>query len=90
MDDDGIIKQIEKKFDKDESAIKWTQFILVRKQNGRVKDPIPPIVFGWLEKAINVLANQMIKHEGVEDPSEAMAKAGHELTDYARSIGFQL
>lgn len=89
MDDAIIIEQIEKKFDEDESAIKWTQFILVRKQNRRVEDPIPPIVFGWLEKAIGVLANQMIKHGGV-DPSKAMAKAEHELTDYARSIGFQL
>lgn len=89
MNDDIIIEQIEKKFDKDESAIKWTQFILIRKQNGRVEDPIPPVVLGWLEKAIGVLANQMINHEGV-DPSEAMSKAEHELTDYARSIGFQL
>ena len=64
MNDDIIIEQIEKKFDKDESAIKWTQFILIRKQNGRVEDPIPPVVLGWLEKAIGVLANQMINHEG--------------------------
>lgn len=87
--DDDIIEQIEKKFNEDEPAIKWTQFIIVRKQNERVEDPIPPIVFGWLEKAIGILANQMVKHEGV-DPSEAMTKAEHQLTDYARSIGFQL
>ena len=92
MTDKAIIAEIENKFDENDEftdAVKWAKFILIRKQIGQVKRPIPPIVSDWLRKAIAVRADQMVRYEGV-DPSEAPTKAEHELTYSARFAGFNL
>lgn len=92
MNDKAIIAEIESKFSENDeftSAVKWTKFILIRKQIGQVERPIPQLVRNWLRKAIDERADQMVRYEGV-DPSEATDKAEYELTYSARFAGFKL
>lgn len=87
MNDSEIIEVLDFKFGS-EYAIKWNQFVLIRKKQNRIEDPIPSQVIEWLEKGIYRLANMIGKlYPDCDDPR---IRAEHELVDHARKAGFQV